>query len=209
MRIQQHHRERARTLAQHEMGHYVLARVMGFRTGEVTLELIGDTGHKGGSAIFLDQPTNDIDALANYLKRRIIVLFAGVLAETLPPRYDTQNRGVNQSRASEIFHSPFLGAVQDNARVSEALMLLRNVQSRTPCSEKEVDREMTEIGNLMWARAISLVEQFEDVIVGVAARLTQDLQIVGPVWSQTISASLSEEDLAGIPNLQMLPLLGP
>jgi hypothetical protein len=209
MSIQQHHKERARTLAQHEMGHYVLARVMGFGTGEVTLELIGDNGHKGGSAIFLDQPTNDIEALANYLKRRIIVLFAGVLAETLSPRHDTRNRGVNQSKASEIFHSPFLGAVQDNARVSEALMLLRNVQSRTPCSEQEVDREMTEIGNLMWARAISLVEQFEDVIVGVATRLTQDLQVVGPVWSQTISASLSEEDLADMPNLQMLPLLDP
>ena len=88
-------------------------------------------------------------------------------------------------------------------------MLLRNVQSRTPSSEQEVDREMTEIGNLMWARAISLVEQFEDVIVGVATRLTQDLHVVGPVWNQTISASLSEEDLAGIPNLQMLPLLDP
>ncbi|NNJ16762.1 hypothetical protein CSV86_016900 [Pseudomonas putida CSV86] len=159
--------------------------------------------------VSLDQPITDIEALANYLKRRIIVLFAGALAETLSARHDTQNRGVNHSKAFEIFHSPFLGAVQDNARVSEALIVLRNVQSRTPCSAQEVDLEITEIGNRMWTRAISLVEKFEDVIVGVADRLTQDLQVVDPVWSQTIGASLSEEDLAGIPILQMLPLLDP
>ncbi|WP_339430483.1 hypothetical protein [Pseudomonas sp. EA_65y_Pfl2_P78] len=209
MDIEPHHRERARTLAQHEIGHYVVAKVMGFGTGEVTVELTESGGHKAGAEVFLDLPITDIGAVVSYLERRVVVLFAGALAETLPPCHEMQNRGVNNEKACEIFHSPIMGAFQDSVRTSEALIMLRSVLNQAPCSLDEVDRQISAIGNRLWARTTNLVEQFEDVIVGVAGRLTQELKVSGSIFNPIIRASLSLETLSNIPDLQTLPLLDP
>ena len=208
MKIQQYQLDRARTLAQHEMGHYVLATVMGFGTGEVTLELIGHNGHKGGSTIHLAQPTADLDAVSNYLERRVIVLYAGALAETLSPR-QTLQRGVDNAKAVEIIHNSILGAEQDHAKAREAITLLRNIQNPDTCDPDEIQRQLSATGNRLWARATKLVEQFEDTIVGVAGALTGTLQVCGVGINQTIIASLSEERLTGIQALQELPRLEP
>lgn len=208
MKIQPHHRERVRTLAQHEMGHYVLARVMGFGTGKVTMELMGFDGRRGGSTIHLDQPTADLDAVISYLERRVIVLYAGALAEALSP-VQTPQKGIDQAKASEIFLSPNLGAGEDHAKVREALMLLRNIHNVTRCDKNDVQRQMNDIGNRLWARASELVEQFEDTIVGLACSLTQTLQVSGVGNSQAIQGSMSEKILSGLPGVQALPLLDP
>lgn len=208
MKIQPHHRERARTLAQHEMGHYVLSKVMGFGTGQVTLELTGFDGHRGGSTIHLDQPTANLDAVISYLERRVIVLFAGALAEALSP-VQTPEKGIDQTKASEIFLSPNLGAGDDHAKVREALMLLRNIHSVTPCGKDDVYRQLIDIRDRLWDRASELVEQFEDTIVGLACSLTQTLQVSGTGNSQAIRGSMSEEVLSALPGVQALPRLDP
>nr|CEK42251.1 hypothetical protein PQBR57_0298 [Pseudomonas fluorescens SBW25] len=181
---------------------------MGFGTGQVTLELTGFDGHRGGSTIHLDQPTDDLDAVISYLERRIIVLFAGALAEALSP-VQTPQKGIDQARASEIFLSPNLGSGDDHTKVREALMLLRNIHNVAYYDKEEVHRQMTDIGNRLWARASELVEQFEDTIVGLACSLTQTLEVTGAGQRQTISGYMSEETLSGLPGVQALPLLEP
>lgn len=208
MKIQPHYRERARTLAQHEMGHYVLSKVMGFGTGQVTLEIKGFDGHRGGSTIHLDQPTANLDAVISYLERRVIVLFAGALAEALSP-VQSPEKGIDQAKASEIFLSSILGAGDDHAKVREALMLLRNIHNAVDCDKEDVYRQITDIGNRLWARASELVEQFEDTIVGLACALTQTLRVTGAGNSQAISGSMSEEILSALPGVQALPRLDP
>ena len=72
-------------VAKHEMGHYVVARALGFRTGDVSIEIIGHAeGHRGTAEITLHEKIRSIEELRVYLERRIIVLNAGGAAETLP-----------------------------------------------------------------------------------------------------------------------------
>ena len=49
-------REHALQIAHHEMGHYVVARALGFATGGVTLSVTMDLRHQGGAAITLARP---------------------------------------------------------------------------------------------------------------------------------------------------------
>lgn len=208
MKIQPHDRERARTLAQHEMGHYVLSKLMGFKTGQVTLDIYGVDGHRGGSTIYLNEPASDLDAVISYLERRVIVLYAGALAEALSPM-QTPERGIDQAKASEIFHSPNMGAAEDQAKVREAIMLLRNIRHQTFCDDEDVQRQLSEIGNRLWARASTLVEQFEDTIVGVACALTQTIDASSAWYSPAIKGSMSEDLLSGLPSIKELPRLCP
>jgi len=67
-KIPPHQRDRARPIAQHEMGHYVIAKALGFTTGDVTLTLIACDGHRGGATLFLYEPFDNLPQIADILK---------------------------------------------------------------------------------------------------------------------------------------------
>lgn len=70
-------------IARHEMGHAVVARVLGFGTGGFTLLLKASNGdHVATSLTKLDAPATTIGELQNYLERRVIVLMAGTMSES-------------------------------------------------------------------------------------------------------------------------------
>jgi hypothetical protein len=69
-------------IARHEMAHIVVAKAMGFSTGEATLVLHSPDGsHQGTSLIHLEHSTPLLNDVSTYLARRTIVLLAGYLAE--------------------------------------------------------------------------------------------------------------------------------
>jgi len=106
MGLPDHLRQLAVRVAQHEMGHYVIARALGFCTGDVSLEIIGPIdGHRGGATIILPEAIRSIEDLCVYLERRIIVLYAGALAETLPGSASPTKK-VNTDKAREILGNP-------------------------------------------------------------------------------------------------------
>lgn len=202
--IPTHYRERARTISQHEMGHYVIAKAMGFSTGEVTLRLESHEKHDGGSRIYLEEPFEGVGQIQRYLERRVLVLFAGAIAETLPPQHG-QKRGVDQDKAGEIILS--LSAASDYGKAREAISMLRNILHPQTLASGEASDQKIEITNRLWDRAVQLVEQFEHTIVGVGGALVQHMKEDGERGAY--SAILSEEILAGIPNLLDIPLLEP
>jgi hypothetical protein len=84
---------------------------MGFATDEVTVRIIGHDGHDGSATIQLAQPLTSLDAIKSYLERRVLVLYAGALAETLRPGH-TPESGVDTDKAVDIIHGA-MGAEQD------------------------------------------------------------------------------------------------
>lgn len=69
-------------IARHEMAHIVVAKAMGFSTGEATLVLHSPDGsHQGTSLIHLERSTPLLVDVSTYLERRIVILLAGSLAE--------------------------------------------------------------------------------------------------------------------------------
>jgi hypothetical protein len=71
-----------RQKARHEYGHWVIARMLGFKPGEVTLRVLNKEGHhEGTSSIDTYRPLARTEEILDYLERRMQILFAGALAE--------------------------------------------------------------------------------------------------------------------------------
>ncbi|WP_349975401.1 hypothetical protein [Pseudomonas sp. WHRI 8519] len=199
-----HVRDQARTLAQHEMGHYVVSKLMGFVTGDVNIE-VHYKGHLGAATIHLAQPLRGVDAVSSYLERRVLVLYAGAMAETLPPSHIPKT-GVDNEKAVAIIRGA-QGAEQDHAKAREAIHLLRNILHPETHDRGEVQDQLDKLDEKLWKRAVELVEQFEKTIVGVAGALTQKLKVGDR--RDTYLATLTESQLAEIPAIAQLPLLTP
>jgi hypothetical protein len=187
------------------MGHYVLSRLMGFVTSNVSVEVTGPESHSGAASIHLAESVHSLHDVTIYLERRVLVLYAGAMAETLPPGHVPQT-GVDNEKAVQIIRGGF-GAEQDHAKAREAIHLLRNILHPGAHDASVIDEQLSALDLRLWNRTLALVEEFEKTIVGVAYALTQHLEAKQPRGSYI--AVFTKEALDEIPALKALPLLQP
>jgi len=174
-------------ITQHEVGHYIIARVYGFKTGELSLELTDYTGaHNGGAVIELGQTLHNIEDIQNYLEKRIIILFSGVLAENL------EHEIIDEDKANTSLTE---GGVNDYAKIRELIHLLRNIKYPKSVSDEERQKELDEIWKSLWQSAKELILKESKLIVGVASRFASDIEFTNTKYT------LTESDLKLIPNL--------
>ena len=69
---------RAAIVARHESGHLIVARSFGFATGDIKL-----TTQEGGAVIELQPSLSTLEEAKSFLEKRIVILYAGSLAESL------------------------------------------------------------------------------------------------------------------------------
>ena len=170
-------RDHAVQIAHHEMGHYVIARALGFATGGVTLTVTMDLRHHGGASITLARPISSIDAMREHLEARMMVLFAGAMAQTLPSKNSTKKR-VDKSKVAVILNGE-LGAEQDYAKIRELRHLLRNIAfpDTDPASSERIAAELKEITDRVWLRTQTIVEALADTITELAGALVDGMAI--------------------------------
>jgi hypothetical protein len=171
-------RDRALRIAHHEMGHYVVARSLGFETGGVTLTVTMDLRHKGGATINLVQPIASMDAMKAYLEARIIILLAGAMAQTLPSAPVGAKR-VDLSEAAAILKGA-LGAERDDAKISELRHLLRNITYPDTglTSPDRITTELKTINDRLWLRAQEMIEALADTITELGAAVVDRMVLV-------------------------------
>ena len=171
-------RDRALQIAHHEMGHYVVARALGFTTGGVTLSVTMDLRHKGGATINLVRPISSMDAMRAYLEARIIMLFAGAMAQTLPSAPVGAKR-VDLSDAAAILNGA-LGAERDDAKIRELRHLLRNITYPDTglASSDRIATELKAINDCLWLRAQEMVEALAETITGLGAAVVDRMVLV-------------------------------
>jgi len=171
-------RDRALQIAHHEMGHYVVARALGFTTGGVTLSVTMDLRHKGGATINLVRPISSMDAMRAYLEARIIMLFAGAMAQTLPSAPVGAKR-VDLSDAAAILNGA-LGAERDDAKIRELRHLLRNISYPDTglASSDRIATELKAINDCLWLRAQEMVEALAESITGLGAAMVDRMVLV-------------------------------
>lgn len=193
-------RERALQIAHHEMGHYVVARALGFTTGGVTLRVTMDLRHKGGATINLVRPISSMDAMRAYLEARIIMLFAGAMAQTLPSAPVGAKR-VDLSDAAAILNGA-LGAERDDAKIRELRHLLRNITcpDTGPTSSDRITTELKAINDRLWLRAQEMVVALAESITGLGAAMV-DRMVLVEQWGRpadTYEVVLTGEELERI-----------
>ncbi|MDI3275117.1 peptidase M41 [Pseudomonas sp. AL03] len=171
-------RDHALQIAHHEMGHYVMARALGFVTGGVTLTVTMDLRHQGGASITLVRSISSIDAMKEHLEARMMVLLAGAMGQTLPSKHSAEKR-VDKSKVIAILKGE-LGAEQDYAKIRELRHLLRNIAypNTDLASSDRVTAELKEITDRVWFRTQEIVEELADTIIGLAGALVDGMVIV-------------------------------
>ncbi|MHC8323618.1 peptidase M41 [Pseudomonas sp. GB2N2] len=202
-------RDRALQIAHHEMGHYVIARALGFATGGVTLSVTMDLRHLGGASITLARPITSLDAMREYLEARMMVLFAGAMGQTLSSPRSTGPR-VDKSSAIAILQGA-LGAEQDYAKIKELQNLLRNLTcpGTESTSHERVTAELKVITERVWLRTQTVVEDVADTITELALALVSRMVIVEQ-WGRaedTYEVVVTREMLEGLPAVRAIQVL--
>lgn len=137
-------------LLKHEAGHLVVGKLMGFETGDVHISKID-----AGAQITLAPDLTDLSEAKDYIKRRVIVLYAGAMSEAL------RNSVVKKTQVFEDFDSQF--AVNDFAKIRELLLLLAGLDSQGS-RQDNLNSYVDEYSD----RSLKLVEKYATVIRAVA-----------------------------------------
>ncbi|RLA84033.1 MAG: peptidase M41 [Epsilonproteobacteria bacterium] len=189
MKIEPYHRREIKYLAQHEVGHYIVARVLGFKTGNISLEILDfNGGHKGMAEIILFAELSNIDNIIKYLENRIIVLYAGALSQTL------NNGKINEDEANDLLLNK--GSQNDFAKIRELIHVLRGIKYPKTVIDVQANNELDEIANNLWTKTIKIVEDEKELITGLASIFESDIKYT----EQNII--ITEKELDNIPYIK-------
>jgi hypothetical protein len=98
-------------VVRHECGHLFVARTLGFPTGGIELW----PGREAGAEIELQFSLKSIPDLLEYIEKRVQVLYAGAIAESI------QGDSVRPEVAKALLDSPKAAAGHDFAKIKELL----------------------------------------------------------------------------------------
>ena len=142
--------------AQHEFGHHIVARALGFAPGDVSAEISGNAG--GSSAIDTSRPLSTVLDIAQFCEDRIKILYAGVLAETL------SGEAIDVDTAIKLAHTT--GKV-DHMMVQQLCNLLRNIRYASDL-KPEAEKKMQADEFRLWNESTQLVMQYAPLIQDLA-----------------------------------------
>jgi hypothetical protein len=202
-------RDRALQIAHHEMGHYVVARALGFATGGVTLTVTMDLRHQGGACITLVRPISSIEAMKGHLEARMMVLLAGAMAQTMPSKPSAAKR-VDKPKATAILKGE-QGAEQDYAKIRELQHLLRNLvyPDTDPASGERITAQLKAMTDRVWDRTQKIVEDQAETIAELARALV-DGMVIAEQWGRaadTYEVVLTGQMLERLRAVQAIPSL--
>lgn len=154
--------------AHHEVGHWVIANYLGFKTGKISIEIKHDKksfGHNGSSKIFPRLDSNSIKEIDLYLKNRIAVLFSGVIAQSICMK----NR--EKYTAANLLKSTGLG---DHKKIMELLPIYRGI--RFPdASPKDEESQTLDIHTECWTYSDNLVQKNINLISHIAGKISMEI----------------------------------
>ncbi|MEH2509479.1 hypothetical protein V1291_000833 [Nitrobacteraceae bacterium AZCC 1564] len=154
-------------ILRHEAGHLVVGKLLGFETGSVRL-----TAKDAGAEITLAPHLADIDQTKDYIKRRVIVLYAGACAEAL------RGKKIHEPQVLSDLESDH--ATNDFAKIRELLLLLAGIEIDDDNRQDLLDKYVADYSN----RAGELVEKYADTIHEVANDLAENISAEGMTLSK-------------------------
>jgi len=164
-------RERVSKICRHELGHFFVAQQLGFKTNDLNLVFQRFQGHKGAAGLEPNLPgILEITDIINYLESRIMILFAGVIAEAINSegKYDN-DYALHQWRND--------GGVQDHAKIRELVFLLRGIKHPNTVDNEEIQAQLNEIDQNLIQRTGELILLNIELIHQVAGQMADRIKM--------------------------------
>lgn len=157
-------------IANHEAGHYVVATVLGFRLGNIKLQIFKSKKfhHKASVDIFVDEPLINMDSVLAFCERRVQVLYAGAIAETL------LNGNIDMQRVKNILED---SAKRDFDKIWVFNRIINNIKNANAITadEKHNGNLALLIDNELKRKSQNLVLQNKDVILEIGEKLIEGI----------------------------------
>jgi hypothetical protein len=159
------HRQELVPYARHEAGHLVIARREGFSTGSLKL-----APRQASAAITLIPSIRTLEELVSYIERRVVVLYAGMLAEAL------HGAEISRQKAERLRAST---AEDDYKKIRELVRCVAGVRKPDAASEQDFQTALDEAEMDLVGRSGDAVIANHKVIEKVAFRFIDALQEAG------------------------------
>jgi hypothetical protein len=135
----------------HECAHLIVARSLGFVTGEITL-----SADRGGSGVDALPSVSSFDEIARFLEARIKVLYAGAIAQALEKRKGPETKRLLQTTASDDF-----------SKIRELMRLLVGMKHPN-ASREQLQRALDKTVEVLSDQSAKIVIANVDLIVDMA-----------------------------------------
>lgn len=169
--------ERALTVVRHEIGHWLVGIHHGFICGDVKVVIYAKDGHYAQAAIELESDLSSTELITSYLKRRISVLYAGALAESMH-----SSGKVNDPYAINELEKR--GAVNDHKGVRELLRVLRGITfGPRPDTDKKCNAQLKTLADTLWADTKAVLEANHEVITAATEAIVMRAKAVNKEFS--------------------------
>lgn len=178
-------------ICNHEAGHYIIARELGFITNGISIQM--RINECVGQSVIEPRTSgiNGFTELENYIRRRIKVLYAGVISES----YEMENFS---DYALKEWNSA--GGKDDYSKIRELTQVLRNIVYPKTENEPEAQRELTELDNELFGQTVEIVEKRLLLIREISSLLSEKVK------EYDIKYSLTEAEINHVPNIKGLYL---
>lgn len=158
--------ERALKVVRHEVGHWVVGYYHGFKVGDIKITIV-QGGHNGEASVNLESDLRSLDLVTRYLERRISVLCAGVLAESLGHDGKT-----NRNYAGKELTQG--GGTNDYKAIRELVRVLRGIKHGPPSEDLDkLQRQLEQVSDEIWDQTIQIVEDNHEVIDAITRAIMQ------------------------------------
>ncbi|PHR71130.1 MAG: hypothetical protein COA66_10450 [Arcobacter sp.] len=170
-------------MCKHEMGHYVVAKLLNFDVEGITLlNGYNASAHVSSATILLQRSLENIEQIKKYLEDRIIVLYAGVLSESLI------NQKINLQGVGDLFNS---SGRNDNNKVNDLVQLYRNILYPNETNSSKILEQLKLINDKCYDICFKLVEEEAIFLENIAGEI---FDIVNGKQTK----SLSKSEIMGI-----------
>jgi hypothetical protein len=172
----------------HEFGHVVVAKILRFETGAVSL-----LPTKAKAEIHLRPRLGSLADVSDYLRNRIQVLYGGAGAQALG-----RDGIVNPVVAEGLLDTT---AMNDHAKIRELLRIVSAVEHPDANDDKARCRETTALDNELRAKTGALIERHSELIFGLTEFFISQMGSASPPF--TLPATV----ICGFPGVQNLASL--
>jgi hypothetical protein len=149
----------------HECGHLITAKVLGFVTGDIELK-----ANSACAGIDLPLSIESLDDVKQFLGKRVSVLYAGSIAQSLSPK------GIANAQDTDKFLRST--ATDDFSKIRELVRLFVGIQN-AGVTDNEFAKKLRAAEVRFSTQASKIVEKYAEAIVDLALYFLKEYQAAG------------------------------